>query len=73
MYPIKDQDELKSKFSQESAREIVELIDSLIKIRILEHGHSLAEIEKDQSEIIKRKITNYLLVTDPRKGVFVNR
>ncbi len=70
MYPIKDPDEGRAQVSQANAREIVELIDDLIKTRIAEE-QGVEFKPGDRAELIKRRITDYLLVTDPRAGVFV--
>lgn len=55
--------------STENAREIVDALDELIKIRVQMRtlGYSYQE---EQCELIKRRITDYLLMTDPRGGVY---
>lgn len=68
MYPTKNLDEGRAEVSQDNAREIVELLDDLIKTRIAEEQG--VTFHPDRAEIIKRRITDYLLVTDPRAGVF---
>jgi hypothetical protein len=64
--------------SQENARDIADAIDDLIRIRISAalrvhdkayDQRSLMQADAD-SEIIKRRITDYLLATDPRSGVY---
>jgi hypothetical protein len=70
MGPTRDPDEGRAKVSQLNARDIVELIDDLIKTRIAEEQGVV--FNSDRIELMKRAIVDYLLVTDPRAGVFVN-
>lgn len=64
--------------STENAREIVDAIDSLILSHINSHaltsaGHCTASqyrAAEEERELLKRRITDYLLVTDPRDGDF---
>ena len=71
MYPPKNPDEEKAKVSQDNARDIVEAIDNLICLRIMGPGSDSAPVFYDKLELQKRRITDYLLVTDPRAGVFL--
>jgi len=67
----------KSKISTDNPRDIAECIDQLIRERIggalIEFGLATETGPHDRSErieLLKRRISDYLLVTDPRKGVF---
>ena len=77
MYPPKDKEAEKAKISQCSAREIVDEIENLIQLRI-DLNDKLGNPVNDRLllekiEVTKRQITDYLLVTDPRHGIFVNK
>lgn len=48
-----------------NARDFVELLDGLIKAR------SNVNPDPEQIEVLKRELTDYLLATDPRKGIYV--
>jgi hypothetical protein len=57
------------------AREMVDLIDELICERIAQ-AHRSAGIcweykDDEKTELLKRAITDYLLQTDPRPGIYV--
>lgn len=64
--------------STENAREIVDAIDDLICSHVTQHALLSTGMltprdmacREEQREIIKRRITDYLLVTDPRSGVY---
>lgn len=81
MYPPKDRDEQKAKTSTDNARDIADAIDHLIRIRVhgalmVNHGVTDTKSLKDldeSCELLLRRITDYLLVTDPRPGVYVNK
>lgn len=72
MYSGKDRDEEKAKISQSTAREIVDMIDSLICKRIQQYEEMSDAFNREEIEVIKRELTDYLLVTDPRQGVFIS-
>lgn len=56
--------------SQLNNREAVDLIDQLISKRI-EQALSKYPYPDEPIELIKRQLTDYLLATDSRKGVYV--
>ncbi len=76
MYPLKNPDEGRAEVSQDDARDIVEAIDCLIALRLDTllkspgEKHKTDKSTEEQIELLKRCITDYLLVTDPRAGVF---
>ena len=69
MYPPKNPDEGRAEVSQDNARDIVEAIDALVLLRIQQQVYNLNSCQ-DAIDMAKRTITDYLLVTDPRAGVF---
>ncbi len=78
MYPPKDRDEQKAKLSTENARDIADAIDELVTLRIyfeltLQRGDEPTQEQRDNIEMLKRRITDYLIVTDPRPGVYVDK
>ena len=56
--------------SDENARDVVEAIDELIKLRATMSDYWTSSSKEEQCELLKRRITDYLLVTDPRSGVY---
>ncbi len=68
MYPPRDRDEDRADVSQDNPRDIVEAIHQLILLCIVQQVNGIPS--QDQIEVCKRQITDYLLVTDPRAGVF---
>ena len=61
---------------QADARQIVDAIDNLIKFRIIQQANLITSHKDlaafdDECEFVKRLITDYLLATDPRQGVYV--
>jgi hypothetical protein len=57
-----------------AGREMVDLLDALIRERILESQSSDHKTLKDCAfniEMMKRQLTDYLLQTDPRPGIYV--
>ena len=77
MYPQPNPDEGRAAVSQDNARDIVELIDNLIQLRASQlerqkwvNGEKWSAELNEPIELAKRRITDYLLVTDPRAGVF---
>ncbi len=70
MYPPKDPDEARADVSQDNPRDIVEAIDQLIMLRISQQVQNIPGCQ-DSIDMCKRQITDYLLVTDPRAGVFI--
>lgn len=56
----------KERGSHINARDFVELLDELIKARSTE-----ALPDPERIELLKRELTDYLLATDPRKGIYV--
>lgn len=61
--------------STENAREIVDAIDDLIKLRIAQSQPekltaTAFRVIDEQCEGIKRRVIDYLLVSDARVGVF---
>lgn len=55
----------KMKLNQ-NPREMVDLIDELIKLRVAAPSYQ----NSSDIEQVKRDMTDYLISTDPRKGVF---
>lgn len=55
--------------SQMNAREFVDRLDELITEKILNMGPMHVPC-KDRVEQLKREMTDYLLATDPRKGIY---
>ena len=69
-YPMKNPDEGRAEVSQDNARDIVEAIDQLICQRLKMKEYWTSSEQDETVELLKRRITDYLLVTDPRAGVF---
>jgi len=69
-YPMKNPDQGRAEVSQDNARDIVEAIDQLICRRMVMSKYWTTKSQDEEVELLKRKITDYLLVTDPRAGVF---
>jgi hypothetical protein len=59
-------EELKGK--ARDAREIVDMLDALIVRRIRQQYDDRPD---EEAEVLKRAITDYLLQTDPRPGIYV--
>ena len=53
--------------SKANARDMVELIDELIQLR----EHNITNCNGEKIEVVKRAMTDYLLSTDPRPGIYV--
>lgn len=53
------------------AREFVDELDTLIGAMIKAHQEGMDDAREEQIEVIKRQLTDYLLETDPRKGIYV--
>lgn len=68
------QAQIKAEISQDNPRDIAEAIDNLACLRVRQKTMSVGPRESlaidDTCEILKRRITDYLIVIDPRKGVF---
>lgn len=56
--------------STENARDIVDALDGLIKIRIRQSMGNDLPVLNEECELIKRRIVDYLLVSDGRIGVY---
>lgn len=57
--------------SNDNPRDIAEVIDDLIKIRVEQMAnHNFSRATENDCEVLKRRITDYLLATDTRSGIF---
>jgi len=65
---------MKTPISTDNAIDIVDAIDELIQMRLnaVTPGATTQLIRRwnERAELLRRKITDYLIVTDPRKGIY---
>lgn len=70
MYPIK----IVPPISSADPKDAVEFINRIVRLEIALHANTSAvtcKALREELELEKRKLTDYFLATDPRRGVYV--